>query len=187
MTQASKSPSYLRLRMTMISECKCGSKYCLSCESKRLLPCGHAALGNCRPFVALKSNPCSICDKERRSVRCQKARIASKMLAARRRTKARQGGQTTVWQWEMMLALAKHRCLCCRQLKALVFDHIIPVCKGGRSDIFNGQPLCAKCNSIKHAKTIDYRTRPIMSWLFQLQECNKLKGLRKHAGLCIIK
>jgi 5-methylcytosine-specific restriction endonuclease McrA len=49
------------------------------------------------------------------------------------------------------------RCLCCDKRRKLTADHVIPVSKGGTSDISNIQPLCQPCNSSKGAKIIDYR------------------------------
>lgn len=77
----------------------------------------------------------------------------------RRRTRKTQaGGSFTVGEWKALCEQYNNRCACCGQEKPLTFDHVIPVSKGGTSDISNGQPLCRSCNSSKSDKTIDYRT-----------------------------
>lgn len=81
-----------------------------------------------------------------------------KVRAAVRRTKKTEaGGNFTVEEW---LALCKYygkRCLCCGKIRKLTADHVIPVSKGGSSNIENIQPLCGPCNSTKNDKIIDYR------------------------------
>lgn len=49
------------------------------------------------------------------------------------------------------------RCLNCGATESLVIDHIVPIAKGGRSDIANLQLLCAACNRIKGKLVIDCR------------------------------
>ncbi len=66
-------------------------------------------------------------------------------------------GHSTAQEWEALCAKHGGRCLRCHAQAKLTVDHIVPVSRGGSSDISNLQPLCAKCNSIKHTKTIDYR------------------------------
>lgn len=50
-------------------------------------------------------------------------------------------------------------CLRCGKCRPLVADHVIPIARGGRNDIANIQPLCARCNGIKSDKSTDYRKR----------------------------
>jgi 5-methylcytosine-specific restriction endonuclease McrA len=59
-----------------------------------------------------------------------------------------------------LLAQHGHRCLCCGASEALTADHVIPVSKGGSSNIENIQPLCLPCNTRKGARIIDYRKGP---------------------------
>lgn len=40
-------------------------------------------------------------------------------------------------------------------------DHVIPLSAGGTHELANFSPLCKKHNSMKRAKTIDYRNGPI--------------------------
>ena len=77
----------------------------------------------------------------------------------RRRTlKTAAGGNYTAAEWN---SLAEHyggKCLCCGRTDVkLTADHVVPVSKGGTSNIDNIQPLCKSCNSRKRDKTIDYR------------------------------
>lgn len=68
------------------------------------------------------------------------------------------GGSFTKQEWRSLCERYNHTCLCCnvRGIK-LTADHIMPVSRGGSSNIDNIQPLCASCNSSKGTKHIDYR------------------------------
>ena len=48
-------------------------------------------------------------------------------------------------------------CLACGSTEAITIDHIIPLSKGGGSQMDNLQLLCKSCNCSKQANTIDYR------------------------------
>jgi len=99
-------------------------------------------------------------DKMNKSAREWARRNLGKILAKnqkRRTAKTQAGGSFTPAEWNALCKHYKHRCLCCGKRRKLTADHIIPVSKGGSSNIDNIQPLCGPCNSSKGAKTIDYR------------------------------
>lgn len=77
----------------------------------------------------------------------------------RRRTRKTQaGGSFTAAEWESLVNHYGNKCLRCgRDDVKLTADHVIPVARGGSSNIDNIQPLCGSCNSSKGDKTIDYR------------------------------
>jgi 5-methylcytosine-specific restriction endonuclease McrA len=75
----------------------------------------------------------------------------------RRTAKTEAGGSYTPKQWKYLCERYKNLCLCCGKHKRLTADHVIPVSKGGSSDISNIQPLCGLCNSKKGSNTTDYR------------------------------
>lgn len=56
-------------------------------------------------------------------------------------------------------------CLCCGRQAPLAADHVIPLALGGDSSLRNMQPLCKRCNSKKHIKTIDYRNPVLLAAL----------------------
>ena len=69
------------------------------------------------------------------------------------------GGKYTKAEWKALLKHFGNKCLCCGRTNVKVqADHVIPVTKGGTSNIDNIQPLCKSCNSRKGTKIIDYRT-----------------------------
>lgn len=49
------------------------------------------------------------------------------------------------------------RCMHCGSTENLVIDHVIPVAKGGKSELENLQLLCAVCNSAKGKLIYDCR------------------------------
>ena len=95
----------------------------------------------------------------------------AKRKSIRHRYRARKtnaGGSFTAEQFQAL----GNMCLCCgrnnTELAAmgliLVPDHILPIAKGGSSDISNIQPLCHGkdgCNNHKKDKYIDYRKSSI--------------------------
>jgi 5-methylcytosine-specific restriction endonuclease McrA len=65
------------------------------------------------------------------------------------------GGRYTADDWQAILEAFGHRCLHCARHESearLTVDHVIPVSKGGCSNIWNLQPLCRSCNSRKGAR-----------------------------------
>jgi 5-methylcytosine-specific restriction endonuclease McrA len=77
--------------------------------------------------------------------------------ATRRTSVTKAGGSFTSKQWIFLCKIYGNKCLCCRRKKCLEADHVIPVSKGGSSNISNIQPLCRSCNAKKGTKTTDYR------------------------------
>jgi 5-methylcytosine-specific restriction endonuclease McrA len=67
------------------------------------------------------------------------------------------GGSFTAAEWKHLCQIYDNRCLACDKQKPLTADHVIPIAKGGTSDISNIQPLCQSCNSKKGVSTTDYR------------------------------
>jgi 5-methylcytosine-specific restriction endonuclease McrA len=82
-------------------------------------------------------------------------RRANQNTRRTRLTKA--GGAFTVSEWKVLCKKHGNRCLCCGKRRKLTADHVVPVSKGGSSNIENIQPLCKSCNSKKGTKTTDYR------------------------------
>jgi len=77
----------------------------------------------------------------------------------RRTRKTQAGGSFTAQEWKDLCEKYGNKCLCCDATdKPLTVDHIVPVSKGGSSNIENLQPLCKPCNCSKHDKIIDYRS-----------------------------
>lgn len=85
-------------------------------------------------------------------------------LAQKQRRRARikgNGGSFTASEWNALKAEQQYTCLRCGQQEpaiVLVPDHIVPISKGGGSNIGNIQGLCTACNNWKRARTIDYRS-----------------------------
>ena len=63
-------------------------------------------------------------------------------------------------EWQALKAFYNFKCLRCGAQEPdikLTRDHVIPLTQGGSDSIDNVQPLCARCNSKKNNKHIDYR------------------------------
>lgn len=103
-------------------------------------------------------------EENREKVRAKSAkwqaanRDKSNAKTHRRRTrKTNAGGSFTASEWRKLCKRYDGRCLRCGEKTKLTADHVIPVSKGGSSNISNIQPLCLSCNSSKGNKTIDFR------------------------------
>ncbi len=109
----------------------------------------------------------------RRYAQSEKGQLANRKAEIVRRTRKTQaGGLYTSNQWYALCGFYDFRCLKCNKkfpFGKLTLDHIKPVSKGGSSFIWNLQPLCAKCNSSKKDKEIDYR-KTLPSWLATRQK-----------------
>jgi len=80
---------------------------------------------------------------------------------ARRARKVGNGGSFTAQEWKDLCDLYDNHCCYpgCKNTD-LHADHVIPLVKGGTSDIGNIQPLCAYHNMSKYTGTNDYRYKP---------------------------
>lgn len=77
----------------------------------------------------------------------------------RRAAKTKAGGAYTSAQWMALCNKYGNVCLCCEKFAPLTPDHIVPIVKGGTSNIDNIQPLCMPCNAKKHTATTDFRIK----------------------------
>jgi 5-methylcytosine-specific restriction endonuclease McrA len=78
----------------------------------------------------------------------------------RRARKLKAVGSHTQEEWQELKAFYDFKCLRCGKREPeikLTRDHVIPLTQGGTDGIDNIQPLCARCNSKKNHKHIDYR------------------------------
>ncbi len=86
-----------------------------------------------------------------------------KSVAATNRRRARKlaaDGSHTEEEWQNLKAFYNFKCLRCGKQEPeikLTRDHVIPLTQGGSDSIDNIQSLCARCNSKKNNKHIDYR------------------------------
>lgn len=107
----------------------------------------------------LRNNP----GRAKEAARGWRKRNPDKKMAIEENRRARKnntGGSYTGPEWKALVESYGGRCLCCGRTDVrLTVDHIVPISKGGSSDIGNIQCLCVQCNSSKGNKTIDYRPR----------------------------
>lgn len=112
-----------------------------------------------------KNNPEKVKGDNRRWHRSNKDK--KRMYENIRRTrKSGAGGSFTTSEFRDLCNQYNNMCVCCGKSTKLTADHIVPVSKGGSSNITNMQPLCQPCNSRKKDKTKDYRTKlSILRWI----------------------
>jgi 5-methylcytosine-specific restriction endonuclease McrA len=103
-----------------------------------------------------------------RYVQSKKGKLARNLANRIRRTRKTQvGGFHTAAEWYELCEFYEFKCLRCGKqypFDNLTLDHVKPVSKGGSSFIWNTQPLCKSCNSIKGDKEIDYR-KSLPDWI----------------------
>jgi 5-methylcytosine-specific restriction endonuclease McrA len=78
----------------------------------------------------------------------------------RRALKLAADGSHTEDEWQELKAFYNFKCLRCGKHEPeikLTRDHVVPLTKGGSDSIDNIQPLCARCNSKKNHRHMDYR------------------------------
>jgi 5-methylcytosine-specific restriction endonuclease McrA len=97
---------------------------------------------------------------------------ATAQLHKRRALRSRAGGSYTKEEWRALKQRYGSKCLRCKRKRRLTPDHVVPIAKGGTSNIDNIQPLCQPCNSQKGTKITDYRrdTRNSAGVPFVLEE-----------------
>ena len=104
-----------------------------------------------------RANP----DRHRENSRRWSQNNPEAVRAKKHRRKAKvkgTGGSFTSSEWKTIVEYYGNKCLRCgRDDVKLTPDHVIPLSKGGTSNIDNIQPLCLSCNSSKGTKIIDYR------------------------------
>jgi 5-methylcytosine-specific restriction endonuclease McrA len=102
-------------------------------------------------------------DKRRKySLEYYKLHPEKSVAATNRRRALMYDSETTHTEeeWQDLKAFYEYKCLCCGRREPeikLTRDHVIPLTKGGNDSIHNIQPLCARCNSKKNQRHIDYR------------------------------
>lgn len=101
-----------------------------------------------------------------RQYRLAKPEVKQLSQARRRARKARVLCTLTLDEWQWLVGLTNHTCLCCfRSDVVMTVDHIVALDPGAHT-LENVQPLCLNCNCKKQRKTIDYRP----DWLKRLVE-----------------
>jgi len=116
----------------------------------------------CKNTKSAAASVCDRCDKHERTHGLSKTKAYKSFKSLERiARKFNNGGSHTLEQWETLKIKYGNMCLCCKRVEPeikLTKDHVKPLARGGKDDIDNLQPLCLSCNSIKWAKTIDYRS-----------------------------
>ncbi len=88
---------------------------------------------------------------------CIEARTFRQGVYGIQRKKIKFGnGFHTIKEWQDLCKKWGDTCACCRKIRKLTKDHIIPLSKGGSNGIENIQPLCGSCNSRKNVRVINY-------------------------------
>ncbi len=182
-----KRKTKIRIRQQREILCLEGYKFCTKCEEIKTLDCYGVHTRSKDGY----RNHCKICtskgdrgrynpekrkqyhiknkEQENKSNRQwrinnpEKVKAYNKVYERNRRAhKLHNGGSFTLEEWKALVWYLGEKCLCCKKIKFLEIDHIVPITKGGSSYISNLQPLCRSCNSIKRTQIIDYRPEPIL-------------------------
>lgn len=126
----------------------------------------HSEKGRASALKYAKSEKGKAQQKRYRQTPKGKAQTRRRVLIRLTR-KSKAGGSYTTKQWKQLCAQYDYRCLACGKqftFEELTVDHVVPISKGGTSNIENLQPLCLSCNQSKGANTTDYRTKKMVWW-----------------------
>lgn len=74
----------------------------------------------------------------------------------KRRERAILRANHAAWQ-TALIAKYGERCANCGSVEALAIDHVLPIARGGRSELENLQLLCGACNRLKGKLMVDCR------------------------------
>ena len=74
-------------------------------------------------------------------------------------------GCITVDEWKRILENYEYSCSYCGEERALEMDHVIPVSKGGITEVDNIVPACRSCNARKSNKDLEV-------WLGEVQKAD---------------
>ena len=134
----------------------------------------------------LESVTCSVCGaaapnsphvKEskagRRRVTCERCyfikKVANPLARYHQQRAALMYGEEGKWsgeQWADLVQRYEGKCVCCGSKAGegnpLTPDHVVPLAMGGANTIENLQPLCWRCNTVKGARCVDYRSEAVV-------------------------
>lgn len=88
-------------------------------------------------------------------------RAAARRAVRANNTRAKKAGAVgsiKTQEWLDLRAKHNNACACCGLVTHLTVDHVKPLAQGGTNTIDNVQPLCIRCNSLKHAREMDFRS-----------------------------
>jgi 5-methylcytosine-specific restriction endonuclease McrA len=66
----------------------------------------------------------------------------------------RAAGTLTINEWFNTVEYFQYTCAYCGSPHSLTMDHIVPICKGGKTTPDNIIPACSSCNSSKQAEDV---------------------------------
>jgi 5-methylcytosine-specific restriction endonuclease McrA len=66
-----------------------------------------------------------------------------------KRARLRSFGDLTPATWKRILKAHDGVCVYCGERAELELDHVVPIARGGRSDVDNVAPCCMRCNQDK--------------------------------------
>jgi 5-methylcytosine-specific restriction enzyme A len=95
---------------------------------------------------------------------------ASEKVEAHNRRDVR-GGTLTERQWHALRVAFESRCAYCGEGTSGVLEHVVPICRGGRTSIDNVLPSCWGCNRDKGRLELHEWHREPWWWADFLERC----------------
>jgi 5-methylcytosine-specific restriction endonuclease McrA len=66
-------------------------------------------------------------------------------------------GDLNLTEWKKIVGACRERCIYCGEMgseETLTIDHVVPVSRGGRTDVNNVLPACHPCNTLKRDRSL---------------------------------